>query len=114
MAMSSGGAELSQYVALKDYSEGPEFSYLDRQVKVVLRNCGFMDPDSVEEYEARDGYKAIQKALKEIDACRRDPDGTGLRPQGAGRWRLPHGHEVEVRCRLRQRHQIHDLQRRRG
>ncbi|MBP1626656.1 MAG: dehydrogenase (quinone) [Holophagaceae bacterium] len=81
-----GGTELAQYVALKDYSEGPEFSYLDRQVKVVLRNCGFMDPDSIEEYEARDGYKAIQKALKEMTPAEviQSMLDSGLRGRGGG------------------------------
>jgi len=80
------GTELAQYVALRDYKEGAEFSYLDRQIKIVLRNCGFMDPDSIEEYEARDGYKAIQKALKEMtpgDVIQTMLD-SGLRGRGGG------------------------------
>ena len=80
------GAELPQYVALRDYREGHEQSYLERQVKIVLRNCGFMDPDSIEEYEARDGYRAIQKALKEMspaDVIQTMLD-SGLRGRGGG------------------------------
>lgn len=41
-------------------SEAPFFQ---RQRKVVLRNCGVIDPTSIEEYIARDGYAALAKAL---------------------------------------------------
>ncbi|NLW08952.1 MAG: NADH-quinone oxidoreductase subunit NuoF [Firmicutes bacterium] len=37
--------------------------YLDRQYRVVLRNCGRIDPDSIEEYIANGGYEALGKAL---------------------------------------------------
>jgi len=36
---------------------------LARQVRVVLRNCGIIDPDNVDHYLARDGYKALEKCL---------------------------------------------------
>lgn len=41
---------------------------LARQQRIVLRNCGVIDPASLEEYRARDGYRALEKAL------------TGMRP----------------------------------
>ncbi len=37
--------------------------YLDRQYRVVLRNCGRIDPDSIEEYIANGGYEALGKVL---------------------------------------------------
>src|SRR5690554_280581 len=40
-----------------------EKGYLDRQYRIVLRNCGRIDPDSIEEYIANDGYEALGKAL---------------------------------------------------
>ncbi|NLY91386.1 MAG: NADH-quinone oxidoreductase subunit NuoF [Firmicutes bacterium] len=40
--------------------------YLDRQKRVVLRNCGRINPDSIEEYIANHGYKALGKALTEL------------------------------------------------
>jgi len=36
---------------------------LARQVRLVLRNCGIIDPDNVDHYLARDGYKALEKCL---------------------------------------------------
>ncbi|MFA6032859.1 MAG: NADH-quinone oxidoreductase subunit NuoF [Myxococcota bacterium] len=62
------GVPKDEYLVLKNYSEGPEFGYLERQVKIVLRNCGFMDPDSIEDYEKRDGYKAIRHVLANVGA----------------------------------------------
>ena len=34
------------------------------QVRIVLRNCGFIDPEDIDHYIARDGYLGIQKAFK--------------------------------------------------
>lgn len=33
------------------------------QVRIVLRNCGLIDPDNVDHYVARDGYVGLAKAL---------------------------------------------------
>ena len=32
----------------------------------MLRNCGVIDPDRIDEYIARDGYKALEKVLFEM------------------------------------------------
>ena len=39
--------------------------YLDRQVKIVLKNCGIINPESIDEYLEVDGYKALQKCVEE-------------------------------------------------
>jgi len=36
---------------------------LKPQVRIVLRNCGLIDPDDLDQYLARDGYKGFEKAL---------------------------------------------------
>ena len=41
--------------------EGIEF--YQKQFRIVLRNCGVIDPDKIDEYIARDGYKALEKVL---------------------------------------------------
>jgi NADH-quinone oxidoreductase subunit F len=43
-----------------------EIPFFRRQVKIVLRNCGIIDPLSIEEYVARDGYAALAKVLTEM------------------------------------------------
>ncbi|MBM2816690.1 MAG: nuoF [Ignavibacteria bacterium] len=37
-----------------------------KQVRIVLRNCGKIDPQSIDEYIETGGYKAIEKALKQL------------------------------------------------
>lgn len=44
--------------------EGIDF--YQKQFRIVLRNCGVIDPDKIEEYIARDGYKALEKVLFEM------------------------------------------------
>jgi NADH-quinone oxidoreductase subunit F len=39
-------------------------SFFAKQKRIVLRNCGVMDPESLEAYRARDGYQALDKVLK--------------------------------------------------
>jgi len=34
-----------------------------KQLRIVLRNCGVIDPESIEDYIARDGYQALAKVL---------------------------------------------------
>ncbi len=40
--------------------------YLSKQKKIVLENCGIIDPESIESYIAVDGYKAIKKILQDM------------------------------------------------
>ncbi len=40
-----------------------EVPFFAHQTKIVLRNCGMIDSESIEEYIARDGYNALAKAL---------------------------------------------------
>ena len=37
-----------------------------KQQRVVLRNCGVINPEVIDDYIAVDGYKAIEKVLKEM------------------------------------------------
>jgi len=55
-----------------------------KEVRVVLRNCGQIDPENIEDYIAEDGYQALGKVLTEMS-----PDETinevlesGLRGRG--------------------------------
>ncbi len=43
-----------------------EINYLKYQKRIVLANCGFIDPEKIEEYIARDGYFALAKSIKEM------------------------------------------------
>ena len=59
-------------------------SYYKPQKRVVLRNCGLINPESIEEYIARDGYAALGKALtgmKPMDVTE-EIKASGLRGRG--------------------------------
>jgi NADH-quinone oxidoreductase subunit F len=43
-----------------------EIDFFKLQEKIVLRNCGLIDPMNIEEYIARDGYEALAKALTQM------------------------------------------------
>ncbi len=40
-----------------------QIPFFQRQTKIVLENCGVIDPDRIEEYIAAEGYSALQKVL---------------------------------------------------
>ena len=41
-------------------------NFFKKQVKVVLRNCGVIDPENIYEYVARDGYEALARVLTDM------------------------------------------------
>lgn len=38
-------------------------AFLEKQTRIALRNCGVIDPESIESYRSRGGYEAIEKIL---------------------------------------------------
>src|SRR5581483_8314949 len=48
------------YPELQEWNEVP---FLKPQKKIVLRNCGLINPDDIEEYIAIGGYQALYKVL---------------------------------------------------
>ncbi|MGE5677828.1 MAG: NADH-quinone oxidoreductase subunit F, partial [Pseudomonadota bacterium] len=75
------GTPVEKYIA--STSKKP-FQQLDKQVRVVLQNCGIINPEKIEDYLANDGYKALKKCISEMT-----PDGvideikkSGLRGRG--------------------------------
>lgn len=43
-----------------------DLEFFRRQTKVVLRNCGMIDPLSIRQYIGRDGYRALARAIGEM------------------------------------------------
>lgn len=56
------------------------------QVKIALRNCGYIDPEKIEEYIARGGYFAFFRALQEMEPHEviKTIKDSGLRGRGGG------------------------------
>ncbi|MBQ9735308.1 MAG: NADH-quinone oxidoreductase subunit NuoF [Clostridia bacterium] len=69
-----------QSVALSDTT------FYKRQHRVALRNCGFIDPECIDEYIAMDGYKALAKVLTSMtpDDVIKVVLDSGLRGRGGG------------------------------
>ncbi|MBE7500860.1 MAG: NADH-quinone oxidoreductase subunit NuoF [Verrucomicrobiales bacterium] len=44
----------------------PNHPFFARQMSIVLENSGFMDPERIEAYIARDGYLAVRNVLREM------------------------------------------------
>lgn len=59
-------------------------SFLKKQKRIVLRNCGKIDPESIEDYLAQGGYRALQKALNRMSPRRvvAEIKDSGLRGRG--------------------------------
>ncbi len=67
-------------------SDSKHMGFYRKQIRIALRNCGFIDPENIDEYIARDGYAALAKVLEEmspeqaIDVIKQ----SGLRGRGGG------------------------------
>ncbi len=55
----------TEKIIFSDKLGGVEDEVLKYQTRIVLRNCGIINPESIDNYLERDGYKAIQLVLKE-------------------------------------------------
>ncbi|MCL2683302.1 MAG: NADH-quinone oxidoreductase subunit NuoF [Bacteroidales bacterium] len=67
-------------------SDSKHMGFYMKQIRVALRNCGFIDPENIDEYIARDGYGALGKCLTELDPLKTVEiiKQSGLRGRGGG------------------------------
>jgi NADP-reducing hydrogenase subunit HndC len=50
-------------VSKESISDSKQMVFFKKQLRIVLRNCGFINPENIDEYIARDGYQALGKVL---------------------------------------------------
>ncbi len=96
-----GGNPVKEFL-YEETVAGDEIKSLDdtafykKQHRVALRNCGVIDPENINEYIGRDGYRALGKVLTEMkpeDVIQTILD-SGLRGRGGGgfptgmKWKL--------------------------
>jgi len=76
-----GGEIVTKWAAKKDYYE-----FYEHQKRYVLKDCGKVDPDSIDDYIAHGGYEAIKKVLKEMtpEEVIEEVKKSGLRGRGGG------------------------------
>ncbi len=70
----------------KMVTESKDMGFYKKQIRIALRNCGFINPENIDEYIARDGYSALGKALTEMtpEQVIKDIIDSGLRGRGGG------------------------------
>ena len=61
-----------------------EIDFYKKQKRIALKNCGSIDPEKIDDYIAVDGYKALEKVLKEMtkDEVIEEITKSGLRGRG--------------------------------
>ena len=82
-----------------------------REMRVILKNVGVIDPTSIEEYIAHGGYEAVGKALTQMTPEAGDSRYQGIQAQGQRRRGVPDRPEVGVYGKVAGRQQGHGLQR---
>ncbi len=87
----------------------PEKDSHSKQFKIVLRNVGYLDPENIDEYIRRGGYKAMEKAIFQMkpEEIIKEVKESGLRGRGGAgfstglKWELTReepGEEKYVIC----------------
>ena len=65
-----GGKIVKEYtvgaVDKEDVTSIEDISYFKAQTRVVLQNCGIINPEDIDEYIARGGYQALDKVLSSM------------------------------------------------
>jgi NADH-quinone oxidoreductase subunit F len=86
-------------------AEMGDVEFFNRQVKIVLRNSGIIDPLKIEEYIAREGYQALAKVLTKMkpDEVVSEVLRSGLRGRGGAgfstglKWKFARQTESDVK-----------------
>jgi NADH-quinone oxidoreductase subunit F len=100
------GEPVKEFVVYSNQFEASDDVFFKGQIKIALRNCGVIDPESIEEYEQNHGYEAIKKILTD-NISREDIIKTildsGLRGRGGGgfptgkKWKFVHDYHSHLK-----------------
>ena len=84
-------------------SDAKHMEFYKKQMRIALRNCGFIDPENIDEYIGRDGYAALAKCItgmtpeEVIDEMKK----SGLRGRGGAgfptglKWQFARGYQAD-------------------
>lgn len=97
------GKPIAEWIALAEGVLTDDDAFLKDQKRIVLRNCGLISPESIEEYQAKDGYHALDRVLNEMspDQVVSEILDSGLRGRGGAgfstglKWRFAAGSETK-------------------
>ena len=84
-------------------SDSKHMDFYRKQKRVALRNCGFIDPENIADYIARDGYAALSNALQNQtpEQVIEEIKKSGLRGRGGAgfptgmKWGFARGYQAE-------------------
>ena len=90
-------------------SDSKHMGFYKKQIRIALHNCGFIDPENIDEAIAREAYEALGKALTEMTPQQvvEEMKKSGLRGRGGGgfstglKWELTaksHSDQTYVVC----------------
>ena len=70
----------------ENVSDYKGIDFYKKQIRIALRNCGFINPENIDEYIGRDGYMALGKCLTELtpEQTIQEIKDSGLRGRGGG------------------------------
>ncbi len=75
-----------QSVSFVDPESEDKIAFHRKQLRVVLSNCGLIDPESIDDYLAVNGYEALQSVLSDMtpEEVIQEVTNSGLRGRGGG------------------------------
>ena len=70
----------------RSFAQFGDIPFYHKQYRIVLRNCGLIDPESIDDYLAREGYKGFVRALTALSPkdIVNEMKNSGLRGRGGG------------------------------
>ncbi len=100
-----GGEPVLEWT-LEQGEHADEFeTFMGRQVRIVMRNCGEINPEKIDEYLERDGYQAIEKVVASMtpEDVIAEISKSGLRGRGGAgfptgrKWQFAHDVSSDVK-----------------
>ncbi|MCQ2546670.1 MAG: NADH-quinone oxidoreductase subunit NuoF [Clostridia bacterium] len=81
-----GGDPVVKYTIDGEFKTLSEQNFYKKQKRVVLKNCGEINPEDIREYISKDGYQALAKAVLEMtpEDVIETMKASGLRGRGGG------------------------------
>ncbi len=87
------------------YTREETIPFYEEQARVVLSNCGRIDPEAIDDYRSRGGYEALHTVITEMDPAEvcSEIKASGLRGRGGAgfptgvKWELARDNESDTR-----------------
>ena len=84
--MTDGEVPADEPQAIQNLPQFRDLPFGGKQVRIALGNCGLIDPEKIEDYIAREGYRALGRVLGSWspEEVIREIKESGLRGRGGG------------------------------